>query len=125
MEAVAGAGSVRASPSPHETAIKAGWALCALTSLLVVVVSGGLEAARLAWHAFAASFDARLFLAILAPSALAIRWGMQGRPSRIARTPDEVLVIGDTPLDIACGRAIGARVLTQDPVTAAQHVAGS
>jgi phosphoglycolate phosphatase len=25
--------------------------------------------------------------------------------------PDEVLVVGDTPLDIRCGRAIGARVL--------------
>jgi phosphoglycolate phosphatase-like HAD superfamily hydrolase len=36
------------------------------------------------------------------------------RGSRILGGPlrgDEVLVIGDTPLDIACGRAIGAKVL--------------
>ena len=35
-EAVASTGSVRESPSPRETAIKAGWALGALTSLLVL-----------------------------------------------------------------------------------------
>lgn len=37
-----------------------------------------------------------------------------GRASRMFREKlagEEILVIGDTPLDIACGRAIGARVL--------------
>lgn len=38
----------------------------------------------------------------------------KARGSRILKTPlkgEEVLVIGDTPLDIRCGRAIGAKVL--------------
>ena len=36
------------------------------------------------------------------------------RGSRLARRPlrgEEIVVIGDTPLDVACGRAIGAKVL--------------
>ena len=47
---------------------------------------------------------------------------MKAKPARIARQrghehlrqalrDDEILVIGDTPLDIECGRAINARVL--------------
>ncbi len=42
-------------------------------------------------------------------AAIALQRGVQLRKEPLCG--DEVLVIGDTPLDIACGRAIGAKVL--------------